>query len=890
MKPERNDRGAAEAALPIGQDNGHALTMQGRYLRDPMSVPADWRLWFETLDAGERPPAGRADELIIAFREDGHLAARLDPLSAAAPAHARLDRLKAGAGREPVEWTLGGRPGKGTAGELVRLLEQVYCGGAALESRQIEDAEARDWLAERFERAMLEPPGADDLARAFRGVGMADAFESFVRLKFPTKKRFGSEGAEGALLVLREIIRHAALGGAEEIVMGGMHRGRLATLATVLGKNVATLLAEIKGRDLTEGGPDYTGDVPYHLGHVTEAEFDGHPVRLSIAPHPSHLMVVGPVATGLARARRQVGAAMCLLMHTDAAFAGQGLTAELAQLSRLDGYDVGGTIHLVVNNQIGFTTSPSEGRPARYCTDIAKLTGAPALHVNGCDPAALLAAAAVAADWRRRYARDIFIDVVCYRRNGHNELDEPRFTQPRIWAGIDARPAVAQGFRERLQERAPERAATVEREIDDFQAEMRAAFDRIDAERPNSAPDFQPGWAALPRPTVRDLLAPVATGLPLARLREIGLAASRIDPALKVHPKVEKFYALRRRALEDGEGLDFASAEALAFASLIAEGGEVRLTGQDSLRGTFTQRHLRVFDQTGPESAMPLGGPGLEVHNSPLSEYAALGFEYGHSLSDPGALTIWEAQFGDFLNGAQIVVDQYIATAEAKWGLRSGLVVLLPHGLEGQGPDHSSCRPERILQACANGALIFANPTTPANYFHMLRRQLRANWRKPLFIAAPKSLLRAPAARSALAEFGEGAHVRATIYDGPAAPERLALCSGKIAHELAAMRREQGLEDRVGVLRIEQLYPLDLEAVAATVTSSGAKTLVWCQEEPLNQGAWRHIRDALMDERPDLAARLGVIARPAMPAAAGGSIDRHEAEQAALIRRALGLG
>ncbi|MEI4473367.1 2-oxoglutarate dehydrogenase E1 component [Frigidibacter sp. MR17.24] len=909
------------AGLPVGQDNGYAFDLYARYRRDPLAVPADWRLWFEALDApgpAEGAPAAvLVERLVDSYRRDGHLGAALDPLGLS-PRHetGRLarDRAAVEALPGPIGWRLGGAAGQGRGRDLVALLDRIYRGPAALEAEAVEDEAARAWIETRFEALALAEPGPQDRARAHRAIGRADTFEQFVRLKFPTKKRFGSEGAEGMMLLMQELLRQGARAGLDEVVMGGMHRGRLALLATVLGKDPARLLAEIKGRDLTRGGPDFTGDVPYHLGHVAEVEIEGRRLALSIAPHPSHLMVVAAVATGMARARRegapaaaaQAGpGALCLLLHTDAAFAGQGITAELAQMGRLDGYDVGGTIHLVVNNQIGFTTLPSEGRSARYCTDVAKMVGAPVIHVNGDDAGALMAAAALAADWRARFGRDIFIDLVCYRRNGHNELDEPRFTQPATWAAIDARPGLRAATQAALAAADPPGAAAVEAELAAFRDTLVAAYDVIDSLLPNDDAPFQPGWDAVAAAGPAEILAPVDTGVDAARLVRLGAAAGLIAPAASPHPKVRQFYAARAQSLERGEGVGFATAEALAFASLLDEGASVRLSGQDSVRGTFTQRHLRLHDTEGPASRLPLAalardGARFEIHNSPLSEYAVLGFEYGHSLVDPGTLTLWEAQFGDFLNGAQIVVDQYVVSAEAKWGLRSGLVILLPHGLEGQGPDHSSCRPERLLQACVGANAIVANPSTPANLFHLLRRQIRAPWRKPLFVVAPKSLLRARAAVSRLDEMGPGTGFRPLIYDGPEAPERLVLCSGKIAYELAAARAEAGLAARVGILRVEQLYPLDRGAVTAALARAGAQVaarlatgpLVWCQEEPRNQGAFAHVRAVLAAPGPAGSApiaSLGYAGRPALPVAAGGSIDRHVAEQDTLVRSALGL-
>ncbi|MBL8696824.1 MAG: 2-oxoglutarate dehydrogenase E1 component [Alphaproteobacteria bacterium] len=883
----------------LAADGSFLLDLYARFRRDPLSVPADWRVEFET---GEAAPASAdlLSRLREAYRLHGHRAAALDPLALAPRQEPpTLARLRVAAAAQP------------SLADGAEALQRAYAGTAAIEAMHLADEAQRDWLHDAWERAFAAAPDPALAARALEAVALADAFESFLAVKFPTKKRFGIEGAESAIVFLRELLRAACLDGVEETVVGGMHRGRLCTLATVFGKSPGVLLAEIKGRDLTAGGPDYTGDVPYHLGHDGTIEHGGRTMRLLLSPHPSHLLTVAPVVTGLARARRDAGiAAMALLLHTDAAFSGQGLTAELLQLGGLDGYRVGGTVHLVVNNRIGFTTLESEGRSAVHCTDIGKSVGVPILHVNGDDPVAVARIARLAFAWRQAHGRDVIVDLVCYRRNGHNELDEPRFTQPRVWAAVDRHPSLHASFGSVMAAADPAASTAAGAAAATFREALQRGYEGIDSLRPNTAPIRAPGWEAIARADAAAVLAPVETGLPLATLREIGRLGATIPPGVASHPKVEAFYRARRETIEAGEGLNFATAEALAFASLLAAGNSVRLSGQDCVRGTFTQRHLAVHDMETGASALPLAavaasGARFEPINSPLAEYAVLGFEYGHSQGDPRALTVWEAQFGDFLNGAQIMVDQFIVSAEAKWETLSGLVMLLPHGLEGQGPDHSSARIERLLQLCAGGNMIVANPSTPANLFHLLRRQVVAAWRKPLFVIAPKSLLRQRACVSSLVEFGPGTGFRALIddEDAPESPpagrstraagtkrRRLVMCSGKIAYELLQARAARRRDRDVAILRVEQLYPLPIDALAAAIAARPDAECVWCQEEPENQGAAAFVLEALRRHQATRLRAIGVVARPPLPVAAGGSIDRHEREQAELVARALGGG
>lgn len=899
--------------IPIGGDNAFYLSLYARYVQDPSSVPADWVAYFEEMRGGSakagngRASSGHAiGDYLDAARRLGHLAAELDPLGLAVRGVGLLDALRdaalAGDGNAPSTIAIGGEPRDATVTELVAKIDAVYRATIGIEADHLPDAAQAEWLFEAFERAMLEEPVAGLLETALESVALADTFESFMRVKFPTKKRFGSEGSEGSVVFLREVFRMAAETPVEEIVMGGMHRGRLAVLAVALGKSPATLAAELTGQDLSEGAT-FTGDVPYHLGYRTELDIGARPGKrglgVTLLPHPSHLMVVAPVAFGMARAAGREGSAdggdaLCLLMHTDAAFAGQGLTSELMQLGGLPGYDAGGAIHLVVNNQIGFTTLPSEGRSSRYCTDIGKMTGIPILHVNGDDAVAVAKAARLAVAWRGRFRRDILIDMVCYRRFGHNELDEPRFTQPAMWHAIDRHPPLYDALLARMQAANPALAESTLRVAETFSRTLQDGFERFSDLTSNYQPIQSELWGEVEAATEDALLRPVATGRVLGDLQRIGIAASTIAMDGEINPKVRRFYEQRLGSIEAGRDINFATAEALAFATLLDEGHSIRISGQDVVRGTFTQRHMAVHRTDGmislPVEASAHDGARFEIINSPLSEYGVLSFEYGHSLFDPRALTIWEAQFGDFLNGAQSIVDQYIVSGEAKWHLRTGLIVQLPHGLEGQGPDHSSARIERLLQMCAGGNIVVANPSTPANLFHLLRRQIHAPWRKPLFLIAPKSLLRARAAVSDLAEMDAGTAFAPVLGERLADREslrRIVLCSGKIAYALEQARDEAGLADEIGIVRIEQLYPLDVAALRAALADCVAAETVWLQEEAENQGPWPFLSNEFRRHGLELDARRPVYARPAMPVTAGGSVERHEREEAALLRAVL---
>ncbi|MFK4654267.1 2-oxoglutarate dehydrogenase E1 component [Bradyrhizobium japonicum] len=882
----------------LSGDNSYFLHLYARYLKDPQSVPPDWVIHFESLDqSSSRPNVTDAGALglVEAFRSDGHKEAHLDPLGLAAITHAPELAQARDSLPESVELTVGGRFFKTSKAEAEQILRRIYCWHAGLEAAHVDSPEDRAWIYDVFEREILADPDERTLVSTLESVLIAEEFERFIKTKWPTKKRFGSEGSETSTVIVREILRAAAKGGQKEVVVGGMHRGRLATLATVFGKSLPVLFAEIKGRDITGGDEFFTGDVPYHNGLVATVETGEGALEVRVLPHPSHLIVVAPVAVGAARARQEahayqgIGGVLSLLMHTDAAFAGQGLVSELLQMGGLAGYSPGGTVHLVVNNQIGFTTLPGEGRSTPYPTDIGKAYGIPILHVNGDDPIAAAAVARVAYAWRHRTGRDVIIDLVCYRRNGHNELDEPRFAQPVACAAIAKHPSLRAVFSQSVRGMSKTAYDAAEARRAEFLLKLAEAYERYNDLKLN---DVLAETNIFPEaPIGCRLETEPQTGVELAVLQTLGHSITTIPDNFEPDPKVRNFLTSRRDSINNGTGLNMATAEALAFASLLNEGTSIRLSGQDCIRGTFTQRHLAVHDVRDggtfvPHEALARDGVRFDAVNSPLIEYGVLAFEYGMSLADPNRLVIWEAQFGDFLNGAQVAVDQYIVSSESKWRMRSSLVMALPHGLEGQGPDHSSARIERILQTCAHENVTVAIPTTPANLFHLLRGQQRRARRMPLFLMAPKSLLREKACQSSLLELALGTGFQPTLVTNPSGRcRRVVFCAGKIYYPLNEMRIRKSLTD-VKLVRIEQLYPFPSKDITATLNENAKAELIWCQEEPENQGAFHYV-DRMM-RQIGVRSPLRFVGRPPMAAAAGGSIDRHDREQAEIVDAALG--
>ena len=854
----------------------------------------------------------RAMMLIRTYRVRGHLAANLDPLGLSKyelPADltpeyhgfagADLDRKVYIGGNLGLEWV--------TVRELVDILRANYCGPVGLEYMHIADIEERRFLQERMEgkdKAIeFTPEGKRAiLAKVMQGEG----YESFLGKKYVGTKRFGLDGGEAMLPALEAVIKYGSAQGVREIVYGMAHRGRLNILANVMAKPYRVIFHEFSGGSANPDDVGGSGDVKYHLGTSTDREFDGISVHMSLVPNPSHLEAVDPVVLGKVRAQQVVRGdlgkheqVLPVLIHGDAAFAGQGIVWECLGFSGIRGYNTGGCIHFVINNQIGFTTSPQFARSSPYPSDVAKGVQAPIFHVNGDDPEAVTFACKIAIEFRQRFGRDIVIDMWCYRRLGHNEGDEPSFTQPLMYAAIRKHPKVSKIYGDRLIRQGVVDQAWIDRTADDYAAHLEAEFEAAKSYRPNRADWFGGRWSGLGAPAdPENSRRNIETGISQKLLDSLGRTLTTVPDGLTVHKTLDRVLEAKREMFRTGQGFDWATGEALAFGSLLSEGYAVRLSGQDSGRGTFSQRHAVWIDQTNEDRYVPLSTVKhgrFEVLDSPLSEYGVLGFEYGYALADPKSLVLWEAQFGDFVNGAQIMIDQFIVSGEAKWLRANGLVMLLPHGYEGQGPEHSSARLERFLQLCAGDNIQVANITTPANYFHVLRRQMLRSFRKPLVIMTPKSLLRHKMAVSAADEFmGEHHFMRIKSDTNPPHDEdvrRLVLCSGKVAFDLIEARDAAG-DKSTSIVRIEQLYPFPGEALTIRLARMrNLETVVWCQEEPRNNGAWFFVElyiETCMKEAGVTPQRPHYAGRDAAASPATGLAPRHKAQQDALIADALG--
>jgi 2-oxoglutarate dehydrogenase E1 component len=857
----------------------------------------------------------RALMLIRSHRVRGHLEAQLDPLGLQTPKpHSELDPATYGFTEADldrpiyIDGVLGLE--RATVREILAICRASYCGPIGVEFMHIQDPEQKSWIQQRIEGApWTKAFDAAAKREILQHLTEAEHFEAFCARKYATTKRFGLEGGESTIPALEEVIAQAARDGVNEIAIGMAHRGRLNVLVNVVRKPLAQVFSEFAGVGANPDDVQGSGDVKYHLGTSTDIEVAGRKVHLSLQPNPSHLEAVDPVVVGKVRARQDMAgdtktrrSVMAVLLHGDAAFAGQGLVYETMAMSQLIGYRTGGSVHIVTNNQIGFTTVPAHAYSGLYCTDIAKAVQAPILHVNGDDPEAVVFCARMAAEFRQKFATDVVLDIVCYRRHGHNETDEPAFTQPIMYGRIKEMRTTRTLYAERLAREGSVPAEESKAMLDAFNAELEAAFQAAQGFKPNKADWLEGHWTGLKAADATDGIEQLhATAVELSALREVGEALTRVPEGFNINPKIARQLEAKRAAIEAGEGIDWATGEALAFGTLLLEGHRVRLSGEDVQRGTFSQRHAVLIDQQTQAEYVPLnniraGQSRFEAFNSLLSEAGVLGFDYGYSLADPHTLVLWEAQFGDFANGAQVIIDQFIASAETKWLRMSGLVMLLPHGYEGQGPEHSSARLERYLQLCAERNMRVCNFTTPANYFHGLRRQLKANYRKPLVLMTPKSLLRHKLAVSSLEEFGPGSAFRYVIPETDAtAPEeevrRVVLCSGKVYYDLLAERREKGVKD-VAIIRLEQLYPFPRVSLAQALAPYRNAEVVWCQEEPENMGAWwyadRRIEGVLREldigaKRPSYAGRE----EAASPAT--GLAKVHQQQQQALVREALGL-
>ncbi len=952
-----------QTAFLYGGNSGFIEGLYERYLDDPTSIDVSWRAYFDDLgpetralfrqsqraiarqpqpavlphfaDRAQAAPAAvhlggtvvqldderakrlirehlRVIMLIRAYRVRGHLAAKLDPLGIVEAAyHPELDYRTYGFTDDDLnrEFYLDHVLGleKATLQTIMEVLRKTYSSTVGIEFLHIQDPDQKAWLQARIEglQGIFETNDAEK-REVFKQMTAAEGFESFLHVKYPGTKRFGLDGGESAICALETVIRTGAPLGIEEIVLGMPHRGRLNVLANVMGKPYAAIFSEFQGGAVQDDVLG-SGDVKYHLGTSTDRQIGDRRVHLSLTANPSHLEAVNPVVFGKVRAKqRQQGdldrsRIMGVLFHGDAAFAGQGVVHEGLEMSELKGYRTGGTIHIIVNNQIGFTTSPTSARSSPYCSDVARGVQAPIFHVNGDDPIAVTHVARLATEFRQRFKRDVVIDLWCYRRHGHNEGDEPSFTQPLMYRRIARHPTCRQLFADRLVGDgvlSRDQADAMHRE---FHARMEAEHEASRSYRTNKADWLEGVWTGLARAPIDYVRG--ETAVALDRLRELGLRMTTLPERVNVHRRLARVIDQRRQAIEAGAGIDWATAEHLAFGTLLVEGFPVRLSGQDVGRGTFSQRHAVITDQETEASYVPLAHLAadqapVEVVNSFLSEEGVLGFEYGYSLSEPHGLTVWEAQFGDFANGAQVYFDQFISSGESKWLRMSGLVCLLPHGYEGQGPEHSSARLERFLQLYAEDNIQVVYPSTPANYFHALRRQLHRNFRKPLIVMTPKSLLRLKRCQSPLVDMAEGSSFHRVLFDrcpGEADErvERIVLCTGKVYYDLKAAAEERGVDDRVALIRLEQLAPFPENVLGEELRRyAPSASVIWCQEEPRNMGAWLFVQPRLhnmLEAAGFTRPKPEYAGRPSAASPATGSHAQHAREQERLVAEALSL-
>ena len=878
----------------------------------------------------------RALMLIRAYRVRGHLQANLDPLGIEKPIEnpeltpefygftaADMDR--------PIflDGVLGLETG--SVRQVLEILKRTYCGNIGVQFMHIAEPDEKAWLQQRFEGPDKFEQNAftkEGKLAIFKKLAEAEGFERFLHKRFPGTKRFGLDGGEAMVPALEQVIKRGGALGVDEIVFGMAHRGRLNTLAAVMGKPYKAIFHEFQGGSSVPSDIEGSGDVKYHMGASSDREFDGHKVHLSLTANPSHLEIVNPVVLGKSRAKQAFdireaevnlgkpdaewvldrSKVVPLLIHGDAAFAGQGVVAECFALMGLKGYRTGGTLHFVINNQIGFTTSPRNSRSSPYPSDVALMVQAPIFHVNGDDPEAVVFAAKVATEYRQKFHKDVVVDMFCYRRFGHNEGDDPTFTQPLMYAKIKNQPSTLEIYAKRLIAEGVITQAEVDAEIARFEAYLDAEFEAGKTFEAKKADWLDGEWKGLGAEVADDAAQRGDTAVAADKLKDYGHRLTTIPNSVDVHKTLKRVIDGRRDAVSSGENIDWATAESLAFASLLDEGYNIRLSGQDSVRGTFSQRHSGITDQTTEQRYFPLnnlrdGQAHFEVIDSALSEEAVLGFEYGYSLADPNTLTMWEGQFGDFVNGAQVVIDQFISSGERKWLRMSGLVMLLPHGYEGQGPEHSSARLERFLQQCAENNMQVANCTTPANYFHILRRQLHRSFRKPLILMTPKSLLRHKKAVSTLADMAEGSSFHRVLRDDaelrPSVAgvtlkadkdiRKVVVCSGKVYYDLLDAREKAGVND-IYILRLEQFYPWPIKSISAELARFPNADLVWCQEEPKNMGGWTFVDPwiELTLEKLDVKAkRARYVGRPASASTAAGLMSRHLKELETFLAEAM---
>lgn len=888
-----------------------------RWKTDPNSVSRDWRFFFEGFEmaANGKPAVDAVDSdaatsdsnfalkqarvaaLVYRYRDLGHLLACMDPLSPCPTDHPLLNLATFDLSIDDLDSTFfmsQAANSSATLRDIIQHFRETYCRSIGVEYMHLQDPRERRWLRNRMEPCRNRPElNRDEKVRILKMLLASSLFEKILNKKYVGITRFSLEGGDVIIPLLDTLVNHMAAGGCREVILGMAHRGRLNVQANILKRPYGDIFEEFEScydPNHTLG----TGDVKYHQGYLSDLKTAGqHPLRIFLVSNPSHLEAVSPVVEGIARARQDMcpdgkNKILPILLHGDAAFAGEGVVAETLNMSQLSGYQTGGTIHIVINNQIGYTTLPEDARSTRYSTDVAKMLMVPIFHVHGEKPEAAVHIARLAADYRHTFQKDVVIDVICYRRFGHNEGDEPYFTQPLMYDRIRTRPPLDQLYRDDLLEAQTLQKDDAEKMADEIRTHLEAAYQKAHGRCTFPKSRFYEEWDDFNGDYSH---RPIKTAVAKRRLIDLARKLNRVPDDFNLHPKLERLLAMRMAAVEKGAGIDWANAESLAFASLLSEGVPIRLSGQDVARGTFSQRHSELVDiETGkaytPLNALHKTQERFAVHNSHLCEAGVLGFEYGYALAQPRGLTIWEAQFGDFANNAQAVVDLFIVSGETKWQRLCGLVMLLPHGWEGLGPEHSSARLERFLQLCANDNIQVCNLTTPAQYFHLLRRQMKANYRKPLIIMTPKSLLRHPLVVSELSDMSTGSFQ--TVLDDPLPPEkpdRLLFCSGKIYYQLL-QRRQEIKAMNMAIIRLEQLYPFPDNRIKQVIKSYQAvKKWFWVQEEPKNMGAWQFVRPRLEEIAP---IPVGYIGRPPASSPASGFPVLYKQRQAAVIDEAIG--
>ncbi len=896
-------------------DVGYIDQLYQTYKQNPAGVDASWQKFFEGYDFSSQrfgdnghaavteatPKEAQVRNLIFAYRSFGHLKSNTNPVRPRRDHKVQLDHTYFGLTDADLdtEFEIGVEigMGKATLRKIMEKLKAVYLGPIGFEFNFIRNDEIRQWFARKCEQEYFTyDPSITEKKTILGKLNEAVVFENFLHTKFLGQKRFSLEGGENTIPALHSTITKAAELGVKEVVIGMAHRGRLNVLSNILGKTYEQIFTEFEGNvnpDLTMGD----GDVKYHLGYASHIETpSGNKIYVKLTPNPSHLEAVDPLVVGYTRGqiddeyKGELGKAMAILIHGDAAVAGQGIVYEVVQMSGLPGYTTGGTIHLVINNQVGFTTDYDDARTSIYCTDIAKIVDAPVMHVNGDDAEAVTFCAKLAVEYRQKFGKDIFIDLLCYRRHGHNESDEPKFTQPKLYNLIAKHPNPREIYVKKLIERGDVDAALADEMDRSFRNQLQDRLNEVKQKPlPYKPQKLEEDWDKLRRATPDDFDASPETGVKQGVIDKVAKALTTIPEGFKPLKQIEKLLKDRKDAFYETKMLGWAEGELLAYGTLLAEGVSVRMSGQDVKRGTFSHRHAYFFDANtnAPYCALDNiqeGQAKFHIYNSLLSEFGVLGFEYGYAMSSPHALVLWEAQFGDFVNGAQVMIDQFISSAESKWQRMNGLVMLLPHGYEGQGPEHSSCRPERFLQLAAEYNMIICNPTTPANNFHMLRRQVTWDFRKPCIVTSPKSLLRHPAAVSALKDFTKGQFLEVIEDSSVSAKEvkRVVLCSGKLYYELDEARQKNKKKD-VAIVRIEQLYPFPEKQIKDILKGYKNAAVVFAQEEPANMGFQQFIQRMMPKQEMEF------VARKASASPATGYSKVHKIEQEKIINQALGL-